>query len=226
MSKITFEKNIDFIKQQISKRKSTWRLSTIDWEDVEIQLLTRIWQKFHLYREEDGPLEHWLNRVISNFIKNLLRDNLTKFSRPCILGCIYNLGGISCGFTKSKTQCGECKLYANWQKKKESQFNIKSSLPLENHSQEINNKQSDFIDIDKAKKVIDEKIKNKLDRRERKIYKMLFISYMTPQEVSDTLKEEDSKLYGKESYAKILEFQKKIISLSKDIIKEENLAEG
>lgn len=222
MAKVTFEESVDFIKNQIVKRKSTWRLSTLEWADVEIQILTHIWQKWHLY-DPNKRMENWVNTVITNFIKNLLRDNLTKFSRPCILGCVYNLGGNACGFTKSKTQCNECKLYANWQKKKESQFNIKSSLPLENHSQEINNKQSDFIDIDKAKSVIDEKIKTKLNRRERKIYKMLFIEYMTPQETSDALKIEDSKLYGNESYAKILEFQKKVINISKDIIREEDL---
>jgi DNA-directed RNA polymerase specialized sigma24 family protein len=220
--KITFESQIDFIKSQIAKRKHKWSLSTLDWEDVESMLLARVYLKFHLY-DEKQPLEHWVNRVISNFIKNLLRDNLTKFIRPCVLNCIYNLGGTACGYTKSGTQCGECKLYANWQHKKESQFNIKASLPLENHSQEINNKQSDFIDIEKAKKIIDEKIKEKLDRREKKIYRLLYIEYMTAQEASDFLVKENSKLYEGESYAKILEFQKKIIRLSKEIIEDEDL---
>lgn len=228
--KITFENSIDFIKSQIAKRKSTWRLTSVfDWEDVESMLLNRIYTKFHLYNSEKGPLEHWTNTVITSFIKNLLRDNLTKFIRPCIksqngLSCVFNLGGTSCGYTKSGTQCGECKLYANWQSKKESQFNIKASLPLENHSQEINNKHGDFIDIEKAKKVIDEKIKSKLNRREKKIYRLLYIDFMTAQEASDFLVKENSKLYKGESYAKILEFQKKVIKLSKEIINQEDLA--
>lgn len=228
--KITFESQIDFLRLQINKRKSTWRLtSALEWPDVEMMLLNRLYTKFHLYNPDKGKLENWSQRVISSFIKNLLRDNLTKFIRPCIksqngLSCVFNLGGNACGYTKSGTQCGECKLYANWQHKKESQFNIKSSLPLENHSQEINNKQSDFVDIEKAKKIIDEKIKCKLDRREKKIYRLLYIDFMTAQEASDFLIKESSKLYGGESYAKILEFQKKVIKLSKQIIEEEDLA--
>jgi RNA polymerase sigma factor (sigma-70 family) len=224
MEKITFESQVDFIKEQIKKRESKWRLQNPPWEDVEMILLERIWQKFDTY-DQTQPLENWVNTVITNFTKNLLRDNLTKFSRPCILGCAENLGGNACGYTKSGIQCAECKLYATWQKKKESQFNIKASLPLENHFQEVNNKQSDFINIDSAKKVIDEKIKNKLNRRERKIYKMLYIKYMTAQEASEALKSQKSKIYKNESYAKILEFQKKIIKLSKQIIIDEDLTE-
>lgn len=224
MEKVTFESQAEFIKDEIKKRESKWRLQNPSWEDVSAMLLTRIWEKFHKY-DQTKPLQNWVNTVITHHTINILRDNLTKFSRPCILGCAENLGGNGCGYTKSGVQCGECKLYATWQRKKESQFNIKASLPLENHFQEVNNKQSDFINIEAAKKVIDEKIKDKLNRRERKIYKMLYIDFMTAQEVSSELKKQKSKLYKNESYAKILEFQKKVIKLSKQIIIDEDLVE-
>ena len=223
IKKLTFESEIVEIRKLISNRKAEWRLSTLDWEDVEQMLLTRVWQKFHTYDPTKGKLDCWVNRLISNFIKNLLRDNLTKFSRPCTLGCVFNLGNGACSFTKSKIQCAECPMYANWQKKKESQFNIKASLPLENHSQEVNNQPGDFLDIDYAKKVIDQKIKEKLTDREKKIYTMLYVDFMTAQQVSEKLKYKD-KMYATESYAKILEFQKKIIKLSTQVIREEDLA--
>lgn len=223
MGTITFESQSTFIKEQINKRRSNWRLSTLDWDDAAQIIFIRIWQKWFLYDPEQ-KLENWVNTVITNQIKNLLRDNLTKFSRPCVQKCIFNLGGNACGYTKSGLQSNECPKYAEWQKKKEAQFNIKASLPLENHTQEVNNKQSDFLDIKSAKEVIDIKIKPRLNRRERKLYKVLYIDNMTAQEACEFLKQEESKIYEPESYAKILEFQKKVISISKKIIQEEDLA--
>ena len=46
---------------------------------------------------------------------------------------------------------------------------------------------------------------------------------MTAQEACDFLATKKSKLYTNESYAKILEFQKKVIKLSKEIIQNEDL---
>lgn len=224
MHNLIFEDHADFIQLQISKRRANWRLSTLDFDDVSQILLFHIWEKWSLYIPEKGPLENWVNTTITNRLKNLLRDNLMKFSRPCIQKCVFNLGGTSCGFTTSKLQDRECPRYAEWQKKKEAQFNIKASLPYDNHIQEISNKPADSLDIKAAKDVIDEKIKDKLNRRERKIYKMLYIDHLTAQEACTTLKNEESKLYEPESYAKLLEFQKKIIRLSKQIILDENLA--
>lgn len=217
---ITFENQTDFIREQINKRKKKWFLSTLDWEDVEQLFMIHIWEKFHLYTPAKGKFENWVNTVISNYTINLLRDNLTKFTRPC-LKCTKNLGGNFCEYTKSHTQCSECPLYAKWQRKKEAEYNIKASLPLENHSQEVNNKQSDFLDIEVSKKIIDEKINQKLNRREKKIYRMLYVDHLTPMEVSEELKKEKSKLYDPESYAKILQFQKKIIEMAKKVIKDE-----
>ena len=70
---------------------------------------------------------------------------------------------------------------------------------------------------------MNEKIKTKLSARERKIYKLLYINNLTPTECAKHLKNEDLKLYQPESYAKILEFQRKVISLSKQIIYDEDI---
>jgi DNA-directed RNA polymerase specialized sigma24 family protein len=141
-----FEELLPVIITNIEKRHSSWRLSVLDWEDVSQMLIIRIWNKFHLFDCEKGPFENWVNRVISNAITNIIRDNHYKWGRPCILGCTYNLGCDNCGYTANGKQCDDCPLFATWRQKKEQQYNIKSSLSLEDHSDEVANVMTDFID--------------------------------------------------------------------------------
>jgi RNA polymerase sigma factor (sigma-70 family) len=189
-----FEARFPELKIILGRRKSSWTLTTLDWDDVSSILMVRLWQKFHLYEPEKGPLENWANRVISRALSNILRDSLYKWSKPCVTAgpsgglCVFNLADNGCAYTKSKTKCGECKLYAKWQKKKESLYNIKASLPLDSHSQEVQNLQEDFLDVEAAKKIIDEKMMAQLNLHDAQIYKMLFIDHLSMEEVGKMMK--------------------------------------
>jgi hypothetical protein len=119
MSKPSFEEMIPAVLVEINKRKSGWSLSSISFEDVSQMLLIRAFNKYHTYIPEKGEFSHWVNRLISNALNNILRDNLQKFSRPCIQGCQFNLGDSHCSYTKSGQQCSECPLYRKWKKKEE-----------------------------------------------------------------------------------------------------------
>jgi len=189
-----FEAHVPELRAILARRKSSWTLTTMDWDDVEMILLTRLWNKFHLYKIEKGPLENWANRLISRAISNMLRDNLYKYSRPCITSgpsggmCVFNLADNACGYTPSGVKCAECPLYLKWMRKKESLFNIKASLPLDSHSQEVQNLQEDFLDVEAAKKIIDEKMMAQLNLHDAQIYKMLFIDHLSMEEVGKTMK--------------------------------------
>lgn len=223
-----FEAKVPELRAILSRRKSSWTLTTIDWEDVESILLTRLWQKFHLYDKQKGPLENWANTVISRALSTLLRDNLFKFSKPCVSAgpfggrCVFNLTGDGCAYTPSKIKCGECKLYKRWQEKKESLYNIKSSLPLESHTQEVRNIQEDFLDIDAAKKIIDEKVMDQLNSHEANIYRLLFIEHLSMEEVSKKMK------YKTQNNSKVGQVLRKLVSefkeLAKEVIQREDLA--
>jgi len=227
--KLSFEDRIDFIQFQIGKRKNGWTLSTLEWEDVSQIILTRVWQKYHTFNPEKGKFEHWLNRLISHALVNLLRDNLYKYVRPCISSgpsggsCVKNTGGDGCSWTKSKTQCAECPLYAKWQKKKETKYNIKATVSIENHDQETNNIISDSIDIAESKKVIDEQMKVRLNHFEWSIYEMLYIENYTEDEVGKKLKYKKSKNSKTHGYQVIRGLKNKFISITKEIIEEHAL---
>ena len=218
---MTFEERVPSIVHEIEKRRHKWTLNRISYEDVSQIILLHIFNKYNQFDESKGQFTHWLNRIISCQFKNILRDNLTKWSRPCILGCKFCLGGDSCGYTASRVQCEECPIFARWKEKKLSHFNVMQSLPLENHSQEVNNMQCDFIEIEQFKGVIDKKIKSHLNIFEYKVYTMLYISHLNPEEVGAQVGWKKAKNSDIPGYQQLLKIKKKIIVAAKEIIKEE-----
>ena len=114
-TKPTFEESFDFINQEIRKRSKKWSLTSMNWidyDDVSQLIRVHIYEKWHLYNEEK-PLAPWLNRIISNQIKNLVRNHYGNFARPC-LKCEAADGESACKIYKP--QCGDCPLYAKWEK--------------------------------------------------------------------------------------------------------------
>lgn len=220
---LDFEDFLPAIQVEIEKRRGKWVLSTLDYEDVSQMIVIRIFNKFHTFDPEKGPFQNWVNRLISNAIRNILRDNLMKFSRPC-LSCAKNLGDDFCSYTKSKKQCIECPLYKRWKDKKEQHFNVKASLSLENHMHEAQNMINDFVDIGRCKSIIDEKMKQKLSEEEYKIYSLIYIQNKPMEEVGKILEYKKLSSNPIPGYQQLLKVKKKMVLLAKEIIKEEGLA--
>ena len=136
-----FEEMYETIDKVIKKRRNKWKLKAITWfdfEDIEQIIKLHIYKKWHLW-DQSRPIEPWINRIVTNQIKNIIRNNYTSFARPC-LSCPFNqnidgdIGNeFSCGFTASRTQCSECPLYAKWEKVKKSAYDVKMTVSLENH---------------------------------------------------------------------------------------------
>jgi DNA-directed RNA polymerase specialized sigma subunit len=218
-----FEQMIPLAVIEINKWRNGWTLSSLAFEDVSQILLLHAFNKYYQFEPSKGEFTHWVNRMISNRMKNILRDNLQKFSRPCVQGCQFNLGDNSCGYTESKTQCSECPLYAKWKKKKEAEYNIKQGLSLDSHVQEINNIQSDFTDIDQYKRMLGEKLPNYLTVQEFRIYRLLFEEHKTEREVGEILKFAKAKNDGVPGYQTIHKAKIKIIKMAKKVIFEEGI---
>lgn len=212
-----FEARVPELRVILSKRKGSWTLTTVDWEDIESILLARLWQKFHLYRPDKGPLENWANTVISRALSNLLRDSLMKWSKPCTSAgpyggtCVFNQMGDGCSYTQSGIKCGQCKLYRRWQEKKESLYNIKASLPLEHHDMEVQNMQEDFLDIAAAKLKIDACVMSQLNSHDAKVYRLLFIDHLSMEEVSKRMK------YKTQSNSKVGQVLRKLVARFKEL---------
>lgn len=219
----TFEELLPDIESQIDTRRGSWRLASVPWDDVKQQILAKVFFKFHTFDPEKGKFSHWLSRVITRAMINILRDNHTKFSRPCVTGCVFNTGNDTCSKTKSGIQCSECIIYKRWEERKLNHYRVQQTLPLDNHTQEVHAIQSDFIDIEASKVVIDEKMKEKLDTYEYNIYKLIYIEGKTEKEVGKLLGyKKTGKMFS--GYQQLLKIRKLIILKAKEIIEEQGLA--
>ena len=220
---LSFEERYDSIVREIEKRRRGWTLVSVDFDDVKQIILIHVAKQLRLYDPRKGQFTHWLNGLISNQIRNELRNNYTKHARPCIQGCPFNTGGETCSQTTSGKQCGECKVYATWEKRKLAHHNVRQTLPLENHVQEVHNLKGDFVDIAASKKVIDRVIMGKLNKHERRLYRLLYINGKSEEEVGKMLKyRKTGKMHS--GYLIFLRLRHKVVAMARDAIANEGLA--
>ncbi|HIN87851.1 MAG TPA: sigma-70 family RNA polymerase sigma factor [Nitrospinaceae bacterium] len=209
-SKVTFEESIDLIDVEICKRRGKWNLSVLAWmdfQDVSQILRIHIYKKWHLY-DDTKPLGPWLNRLISNQIKNLIRNNYGNFCRPC-LKCAAAEGGDLC--TIYGKQDNSCPLYANWENTKKSAHDAKLPVPLENHAQEVYSLDSNSIDVAATAIKLHERMKDLLKPIEWRVYKYLYILDKSETEVAKLMGYKTSEKNRSPGYKQIKNIKKSII---------------
>lgn len=215
---MTYEENAEIIEREINKRRGRWRLSALawlDWLDIAQILRIHISKKIHLYLPERGAFPNWLNSVISSQIKNLLRNLYYNHSRPC-LACSASEGENLCAlFT---VQCAACPLYAKWERTKKSANNIKLSLPLENHSQEISNRPNEQINFEESLKKLSTELKKILKPVEWKLYNLLYIDNLDEEQAGKLMNFKTTEAGRIDGYKQIKNLKKSIIAKAKVII--------
>ncbi len=186
--KPTFDQSYPEIKRIVQSRKGSWTyISLMEWSDVSSIITTRIWKQWPLYQPTKGPLENWANTVITRALFNLRRDLALRYARPCVKSCVFNLGGDACEITPSRTQCDECPLYKDWNKTRRHQFNIKSTVALENHAQEVSNMPSESFDIEAVQTAVHKQMRANLTKWEYRVYHLLYVKHLKPAVVSEEL---------------------------------------
>lgn len=171
---MTFEEAYPTIIIEINKRRFKWTLSSlcwISWEDIASIIMIHVWKKWHLF-DQSKNLGPWLSVIISNQIKNLIRNHYGNYSRPC-LRCDAAEGETGCKIYK--TQCSNCPLYAEWERKKLPAQNIKLPVSIENHPNETNNLAAEDPDLSEQINKVHIKMKQILKPAEYKVYEGLFI---------------------------------------------------
>ena len=184
------------IDKELAKRRHKWFLYSVAWMDFDdvCQIIrAHIHKKWDQW-DQERPLEPWLNRIISNQLKNILRNNYGNYVRPC-LNCPFNQSGPPegdaaglCGFTASGLQCSECPLYAKWEATKKDAYNTKMALTLENHAQEAALlPEPTFYGLDSSIQKLHDRMKEELSEKKWRIYKMLYIDNMEDEEVAEIM---------------------------------------
>ena len=164
-----FEDCIDVIDQEISKRRNKWTLTSIAWmdfDDISQILKIHIYKKWHLY-DNSKPLAPWLNRIISNQLKNLIRNNYSNYCKPC-LKCAAAEPDSACSIYGN--QDDRCPLYKSWLLKKKSAYDVKMALPLEKHREQVNEVEVSPADIELGILKLKKKLKEILKPNEWIVY--------------------------------------------------------
>ncbi len=220
--KIDFEDYIDVIDQEISKRRNKWTLTSIAWmdfDDISQILKIHIFKKWHLY-DCSKPLAPWLNRIISNQLKNLIRNNYSNYCKPC-LKCAAAEPDSACSIYGS--QDARCPLYKSWLRKKKSAYDVKMALPLEKHKEKLNDVEVSPADIELGIVKLNKKLKEVLKPNEWIVYEGFYIMNKTEQEIAETLNFKTTEKNRTPGYKQIKNIQKSILTKARKILSKNEL---
>jgi hypothetical protein len=171
---LRYEDCFGIIDNELRKRQSKWLYHHIRWDDIAQSIRAKIALRWGHW-DQSRPLAPYVNRIITNTLRNLARDSYLKLSKPCSK-CAGNLGDGFCKYTKSNTQCSECPIFASWQRAgKESNFNAALPVSIESHVDVVRNVQGDFYDVEQGVQRLTKLLKGVLTPVEYKVYIWLFI---------------------------------------------------
>lgn len=230
--KIKYEDRSDVIDNEIRKRFYKWHLKAIAWldfDDVSQIIRAHIYKKWDQW-DQVRPIEPWLNKIISNQLKNILRNNYSNYARPCI-SCKHNQsqesssGQLSyfCAFTKSGTQSSECPDFAKWEKTRKQAYNIKIPVSLETNEYDRSTSPEDHYEIQNAIGLMHLKMREHLNDRHYIIYKMLFIDNIEEETVAKVLGYKSNEKGRKAGYKQIKNLKNFYKKIAKKICEETDI---
>ena len=217
--KLKFEDCIESIDTEINKRRGRWNLTALSWmdfDDVSQIIRVHIFKKWHLY-DQSKSLAPWINTLISNQIKNLIRNNYGNYCRPC-LKCAAAESDSLCYIYG--TQSSSCPLFAQWEKTKKAAYLTKLPTPLESVEHEMENIELSDFDFDTVLKRLNSKLRAVLKPNEWVVYENLYLNNKSEQEVAKILGYKTSEKNRSPGYKQIKNIKKSIIDKAKEIVAE------
>ena len=211
--KKTYEECYEIIDQAIQKQKYKWRLNAIKWfdfEDVQQIIKSHIAKKWDMW-DQSRPLEPWIGRIISNQIRNLLRNHYGNYTNPCKSMHLPNHNPL------------RCEVCCKWAKTKKVGLQIKIPLSIEDYSKEIQNRKYDNFNFKDSLEKLDELMKKKLTPIHYKAYRMLYFEKKTEQDVAKYMGYKISAQKNKLGYRQVKNLKKKFLQAAIDLLKENDI---
>jgi len=227
--KLLYEDCHLIIDEELTKRKNSWFLNSVNWidyEDVCQIIRLHLFNKWHQW-EQIRPLKPWLNKIISNQFKNILRNYYTNFAKPC-MNCPFNRGNAeeACGFTKSEKQDESCPLLAKWLRTKRYAHYVKIAAPMPENEHSIDSsflEKNDFIDFDECIRRIKVKLKKRVNIKQYELFHLLFIENIDEAEAARRVGYKSTEEGRKAGYKQIKNTKKILRKIIMEIIKESDL---
>lgn len=213
-----YEQYAELIDREIQKRKLKWHLTAvnyIDFDDISQVLRTHIAKKLQLYKPEKSAFVNWLNTVISNQIRNLLRNHYGSFAKICNK-CAAAEGEEGCRIYGS--QCAACPAFYNWTLSKKNAYDIRLPLPTENHFNEVNSLPDSGVDVEKSVPAFHEKIAQVLKAEELKVYTLIYVEHKTDNQVAASLYKKSVGLVTKKEIKAVENMKTRIMVKARDLV--------
>lgn len=224
-----YEDFYEIIDRELLKRKRNWFLSSVAWidfDDVSQIIRAHIYKKWSHW-DQSRPIKPWLNKIIANQMKNILRNHYSNYARPC-LNCPFNNDAQMnlCSFTKSGNQDQTCPLYKKWEKTKKHAYNVKITLSLDSHLHEVDGNSDNHLDIDiqgASLKLIKE-LKHVLNDRQFKAFDLLYIKNLSDEEVAKQMGFKSTESGRKAGYKQIKNLKKILKEKATRILQKKGVA--
>jgi RNA polymerase sigma factor (sigma-70 family) len=219
-NKLKFEDFIEIIDAEINKYRNKWFIAescAIDFEDVSQIIRIHIFKKWHLF-DESKKIEPWLNAIISNQIKNLIRNNYGNYSKPCNK-CGAAKGNDGCEIYS--IQCSGCPLYARWEKTKRHGFNLRKCQSIEENIDRVHAQEEYSSILEKNIEKLNELLPSILKENEHKFYKLYFVDRCSDNEIALKMKFKTCEINRKPGYKQMQNIKKSIIKKIKKALQED-----
>lgn len=226
MSK-SFEECLPVVNQEIEKRKNKWHLNPVtllDFDDVSQILRIHVHEKWHLW-DQSLPLKNWLNRVISNQIINLIRNNYGNLAPPCSR-CPHNQIGGLCSYTQSGEKDTTCDFYKKWIESKRVGFEMRAASSIDdpdNYSFLTAGNSSHGYDLERSLVRFKDILKERLSRPNYEVFELIYIDNQPEEYVAKKMGFFSNEEGRKAGYKQIYNIKKKILEVSKEILEEEEV---
>lgn len=221
-NKPSFEDCYPIISSEINKKKYKWTLTSLSWlgwEDISQIILIHINDKWAQY-DQSKPLQPWLSAIISNQIKNIVRNNYSNYTRPCLRckaaepsdGCkIYN------------AQCSTCPSFAVWERRRKPAYDVKLPVSIESHINEIHRISEGPSTLERNIESVHKKMKEILKPLEFKVYEGLFLNNESEDKLAKRLGYISNEKNRSPGYKQLKNIKKTIIIKIKKCIANEEL---
>jgi len=205
----SFEDCIEIIDAAISRQQSRWRLDSINWfdfEDVKQVIKLHIYKKWHMW-DQKRPLEPWLGTIISNQIKNLIRNHYGNYVNPCP------------DHQFSDHNSAKCPICQKWVKgKKAEAFSLKIPVSTEHHDHEISSKPQQDFSYERSLAKLNKHMENTLSKSHYTAYCMLFFDKCSEEDVAKFMGYKTNEKKRKAGYRQVKNLKKQFMQRASEII--------
>jgi RNA polymerase sigma factor (sigma-70 family) len=215
-----FEDYADVIDAAIKRQKSKWQLNAINWfdfDDVEQIIKVHIHKKWDMW-DQKRPLEPWIGRIISNQIRNLIRNHYGNYTKPCN-NCQFSLGDNLCSITASNLQDSQCKLYEKWESQKKVGLELKTTLSMESHMSEISSRPDNDFCYESSIERLNNYMEKELNPSHYRAYMMLFFENCDEEEVAKFMGYKTNEKKRKAGYRQVKNLKKIFQAKAEEIMK-------